>query len=57
MLANITVVRKGKLVERILVYDFDLLIVINYILNNYKVRFNNKTFLLLILIVEFMYND
>jgi hypothetical protein len=57
MLANITVVRKGKLVERILVYDFDLLIVINYILNNYKVRFNNKTFLLLILIVEFMNND
>jgi len=57
MLANITVVRKGKLVERILVYDFDLLIVINYILNNFKVRFNNKTFLLLILIVEFMNND
>ena len=57
MLANITVVRKGKLVERILVYDFDLLIVINYILNKYNVRFNNKTFLLLILIVEFMNND
>jgi hypothetical protein len=57
MLANITVVRKGKLVERILVYSFDLLIVIKYILNNYKVRFNNKTFLLLILIVEFMNND
>ncbi len=57
MLANITVVRKGKLVERILVYNFDLLRVINYIPNNYSVRINNKTFLLLILIVEFMNND